>query len=325
MNKKLLLILLLSISVWYGCDDDDDDKQPVRNWTAHALWSSGSRPIASPDGERVLFIEEGVEGGLYLLENGQARKLNEGGPSLRADYYWSHDGTKICFSGPGLPGDASAGIYLSSNAELTEFTKIWDRGSDPVFTRFDEEILCAGPEDGVSDGIWKIDLTTLERTRIISKGVKPRLSPDGHKIAYLFSTGGSAGRTLVVFDRQSLVSDTIGAGAAALTWLSDSQTIVYERVQNDQGDVGLSRLFLTGIGEFAPGTLLFDNATNPVEIPGTMQFLYNSFSGDLAEGIRIGATTGSSVQLADSGYTPYAVNENHIVAATTAGIFEITR
>ncbi|MBU0690354.1 hypothetical protein KKC97_05690 [bacterium] len=323
MNKKLLLLFLLSLTVWFGCDKDDDP--PQRTWTANLLWSSGSRPIASPDGERVLFIEEGANGGLYLLENGQARKLNEGSPALRADYCWSHDGTRVCCSGPGLPGEASAGIYLSSNAELTDFERIWDRGSDPVFTRFDEEILCAGPEDGVSDGIWKIDLTTQEPIRIISKGVEPHLSPDGHKIAYTYTTGGVAGRTLVVFDRQSLESDTIGVGAAALTWLADSETIIYERVQNDSGDVGLSRLFLTEIDEFAPGELLFENAANPVGIPGTMRYLFNTFSGDLAEGIRIGEITGSYEQLADSGFAPYAVSEDHIVAAAASGIFEIVR
>jgi Tol biopolymer transport system component len=324
MNKYSWIVLLLLFAVFFGCKEDDDKETPSS--LVSLLWGAGSRPIASPDGERILFIQEGVDGGLYLLEgDNPARKLNESGPALRADYVWSHDGTRICFSGPGEPGEPAAGIYISTNPELTEFARIWDRGSDPMFTLEDEEILCAGPEDGENDGIWKIGLTTLEHLRIIPKGVQPALSPDGHKIAYSYSTGGSDGRTLVVFDRQSLQSDTVGAGAVEYTWLEDNSTIIYERVQSDSGGIGWSRIFRASLEEMLPGTLLIENATNPVSIHASMQFLYTAFSGDIARGIYLSDSEGHTVQIFDSGYTPYAVSENRILAASPAGIFEIHR
>jgi hypothetical protein len=324
MNKFSWIVLLLSITVHFGCDKDDEPSNTVS--PVSLLWEAGSRPIASPDGEEILFIEEGVDGGLYLLEgDNPARKLNESGPALRADYEWSHDGTRICFSGPGESGEPAAGIFLSTNLELTEFTRIWDRGSDPIFTLEDEEILCAGPEDGEYEGIWKIDLTTHEPLRIVPKGVQPKLSPDGHRIAYSFSTGGSAGRTLVVFDRQSLHYDTVGAGAVEYTWLNDNTTIIYERVQNDAGEIGSSRIFRTAIDDLLPGTLIVDNAMSPASIPATRQFLYTAYSGDIAQGIYLSDAEGQTVQISDSGYTPYAVSENRILAASPAGIFEINR
>jgi Tol biopolymer transport system component len=321
MNKNLLLAIGLSAVLGLSCDKTDESFP----WSANSLVEFGSQPVASPDGERILFIREGVEGGLYLYAEGVAQKLNEGGPSLRADYVWSQDGTRICFSGPGVPGSATAGIYLSTNPSLTEFTRIWDRGSDPVFSRNDDEIICAGPEAGEEEGIWKISLSDFVPRRILPMGVQPALSPDGHKIAYTFRTGGSVGRTLVIYHRQSLTSDTVGAGAVSHSWLDDSQTIIYERVQDSTGNIGASTIYRTSTQEFLPGLFLLDRALGPQGIPGTASFVYTSFEGDIASGIFSSTRSGRAVQIADSGATPYPVSENRILASSPSGIFELTR
>lgn len=307
----LILILLLN-----GCSREEDNGPPSSE--IRQLWPRGSFPVPSPADARFLFVQEESPAGLYVLQDNSATILNPSGPESRTDYTWSFDGRRIAFSSPGSPGSAQTGIWISDADVLSSLSRIWDRGSHPRFYPVETLLVCAGPEDGSDDeGVWQMDFLGGSRQRLASAGVDPEISPDGAKIAYLITTGGSIGRTLLVYHRAGMTRDTVAVLVLRHAWLADSQTLVYETMQN-----GAQEINLVGPNDDVLGiTIAF--GTSPSGMSNSTEFIFAGISGDRLNGIYRAARDQSPIQISTVGANPRHAGGNRVVAQDSTGIIEI--
>jgi len=312
----LASVCLVAMFLW-GCGTDKEDMSPT-GWSQRGIWPRGTRPVASPTSEAVLFTQEESPSGLYMLLDGSALHLNLAGPAARTDYAWSQDGARFCFSGPGEPGDADAGIFVALASQPTQFEQLWDRGSHPRFLADGQGVVCGGPEDGSDDeGIWHIALSNQARDRLAEGGLSPEVSPDGLKIAYLM-TGGNLGRVLVVLNLETTRRDTLVGEVLNYSWLGDSRTLVFETFRD-----GLQRLYLKATDEsqaiaVALGTL-------PAGFPQGTEFVYTGLEADRIAGLWIAAPNRPEEQISLTGSWAAPASLHRIVAQDSTGIIELTR
>jgi hypothetical protein len=252
------------------------------------------------------------------LQDNSATILNPSGPEARTDYTWSPDAHRIAFSSPGQPGSAQAGIWISDAGNLTTLHRIWDRGSHPRFYPVETLLTCAGPEDNSDDeGIWEMDFTGANRNHISPIGVDPEVSPDGAKIAYLVTTGGSSGRTMIVYNRVSHIRDTVAVMVLCHAWLSDSLTLVYETIQNVRQEINV-----VGPNDDIIG-ITIASGTAPSAMSDNLGFLFTAISGDLAVGIYRGALGESPVPISAYGTNARHAGGNRVVAQDSTILIEI--
>lgn len=319
MNKHVCLFLaplIFILLVCSGCDSDEDE----RGWSASQLLTEGAGPMPSSAGDDLLYILESDSPGLYLYRDGISYHLNPEGPAVRSDYRWSDDGSMFCFSSPGQIGQGDAGIYIAGADSPTSFERIWDRGSHPGFLPDLSAVVCAGPEDGSADqGIWLIDLVSHERESLAIYGVQPEPSPDGHKIAYLLTTGDASGRALLVFNRQTLHRDTLAGHVVNFTWLSDSETLVYESVQNS-----IQELYIVTLGGELPAVKISVPGSNPAGLPNGRKVVFTGLDEDLIDGIFLTAPGTVPVKIWGQGTRAVPVNESRILVQAD-GIWILSR
>ncbi len=317
MNKYCMLGLLLFTSFFISCKKDEEDRTQVRD-----LWSTGSYPVPSPADERVLFVQEQSPAGLYVLNGDHADQVPLGALAVRNDYVWTRDAARIVFSVPGDPGSENSGIWISANGNPLNVQRIWDRGSHPSFYPVEERLVCAGPEDGSADeGIWQLDFTGAERARLADHGVAPEISPDGLLIAFLVTTGGSEGRTLVVLHRDSHELDTLAVNVLRHSWLGDSQTLVYENVQSGAPPRSWINIVqpgdpLSGV-PVAPGTA-------PAGYLSSNEFVYAGINGDVLSGIYLASRAQTPRRISTIGTNPRHASGNRVVAQDGDHLIEIT-
>ena len=318
MRRSVLLSSLSLLILLVGCRlEHDGDPPPPAG--ARQLWPRGSAPVPSPADSRVLFTQEESPSGLYVLQDNSATILNPSGPESRTDYTWSPNAQRIAFSSPGQPGSAQAGIWISDAGNLTSLHRIWDRGFHPRLYPAPEDLLvCAGPEDGTDDeGIWEMDFSGANRARISPIGVDPEVSPNGGKIAYLVTTGSSTGRTMIVYNRVSYVRDTVAVSVLRHEWLSDSQTLVYETIQNGGQEVNVVGPNDNLIGVTIAG------GTSPSAMSDNLGFLFTAINGDRAAGIFRGAVGQSAVPISTFGTNARHAGGNRAVAQDSTTLIEI--
>jgi hypothetical protein len=313
MHRILPGGLLLTCLLW-GCSSDEGGD----GWSSRLLWPLGTRPLASPTSQAVLFTQEQPPAGLYLLLQGTAAHLNPTGPAARSDYAWSSDGARFCFSGPGESGSTDAGIFVAAAAAPTEFERLWDSGSHPRFLADGQGVVCAGPEDGgETEGIWHIALSNHERDRLAERGVSPEVSPDGLKIAYLM-TGGNLGRILVILNLETSGRDTLVGEVLNYSWLGDSRTLVFETFRD-----GLQRIYLMGIADSSAVAVAF--GTLPAGFPQGTEFVYTGLEADRIAGLWVAAPNRAAERISPIGTWATPASTNRIVAQDSAGIIELTR
>jgi hypothetical protein len=321
MSKASFFCILSLALLVVGCNGEDDNAPQPNAWEARHLWPHGARPVSPSVGEDVLFMQEEAPSGLYLLRDSVATHLNSNGPAVQPDYSWSNDGSRYCFSSPGLSGEGLTGIYYAAPMANAIFHKLWDRGSHPRFLPGDTMIVCAGPEDGSdADGIWQIHVADLTRTRLAERGVAPEVSPDGRKIAYLVTEGAWFGRTLVVYDRFTHIRDTLGLLATSYTWLGDSRTLIYETAHN-----GFPELYKTAIGGVRPGETMGISGVYPCGFKADTEFVYTAVVGDVTAGVYLRSGTGDSLRLLETGTMAITASEERVLVQSSEGIFEVER
>ena len=310
MSKYFALALLSLAVLLQSCKKDDDDS----GVQIRQLWPTGSYPVPSPVDSRVLFMQEEEPAGLYVLDGNQATLLNASGPSARPDYTWSRDGTRIAFSSP------ENEIWISNPNDLDNFAQLGITGSHPRFYPVESYLVYAGPEDeSENEGIWQYDLVgDGDPIRLSERGVKPEVSPDGFRIAYLLGAGTSEGRTLVVYHRDSHVSDTIAVKVIAHSWLGDSQTLVYETVQNGVQEVNIVRP-----GDGLQG-ITIASGTAPAGASSSNDFVFTAIAGDRIDGIFRASVTSVPERLTTIGTNARPAGPNRVVAQHTNGLIEIT-
>jgi hypothetical protein len=314
-----VLVIALAALLLTGCAEKESHKQSA--WSEHHIWPRGTRPVASPTAEAVLFTQEEAPAGLYLLSGGTALHLNPDGPAGRPDYAWSRNGARFAFSGPGEPGDADAGIFVAWASQPTEFERLWDRGSHPRFLADGQSVVCAGPEDGSDDeGIWNITLSNHARDTlaVAEHGVSPELSPDGFKLAYLVTTGGSLGRLLVVLNLETTQRDTLVGEVLNYSWLGDSRTLVFETFRD-----GLQRIYVMGMSDSSAVAVAL--GTLPAGFPQGSEFIYTGIEGDRIAGLWIATRGGPEERISPTGSWAAPSGLTRVMAQDSAGIIELTR
>ncbi|HEY3294578.1 MAG TPA: hypothetical protein VGL38_04020 [bacterium] len=315
MSKMVAVLLAMVLIFCLGCSKSSTQSAPSL-WTVQQIWPRGSHPVPSPTSNAILFMQEESPAGLYLLSNGAATLINPSGPDARADYAWSNDGTRFCFSAPGAPGGANAGIYLGHPDAPTALTRLWDRGSHPRFLPGTGGIVCAGPEDSTGNSdIVQIPLSGTEPTPLSIRGTSPEVSPDGSRIAYLVP-GGIEGRTLVVANVETTARDTVAGRVLVYYWLGDSRTLVYGSTTN--GNPSISTASVSG----APTTI--GGGAAPAPFPQGNGFVFTALSGDRLDGLFTAAPGQSPVRITHSGTMAIPASGNRIVAQDTTGLLEIT-
>ena len=315
LDRVLPAILVASLLFLASCSQEESHPPPSG---VHRMWPTGTYPSPSPVDGRVLFTQEESPAGLYVLNGQSAILLNSSGPEARTDYTWSADGRRIAFSSPGLAGGAQAGIWISDADALSSLHRIWDRGSHPRFYPVETLIVCAGPEDGSADeGIWQMDFLGGTRQHLITFGVDLEISPDGTRIAYLITTGGSTGRTMIVYNRVSQGRDTVAVSVLRHAWLSDSRTLVYETMQNGAQEINV----------VAPGVdilgITIASGTSPSGMLNSAEFVFAGISGDRLNCIFRAARDQSPIQISTIGANPRHAGGNRVVAQDSTGILEI--
>lgn len=314
--KRTLLLLSLAALFW-GCPNNDDDVK-LSNWSLVQMWPRGTRPVASPVSDAILFSQEESPAGLYLFNNQSAFLTNPGGPQVRTDYTWSRDGQKFCVSGLGQSGESDAGIYWAWRSQPTQYHRAWDRGSHPRFLNDGTGIVCAGPEDGSdAEGIWFIDLADNSRERLAPTGLDPEVSPNEIKIAYLIR-GDILGRVLVVLNLENLSRDTLAPEVLNYSWLGDSRQIVFETWEN--GGLMLKTVPVEGgAAQTGPAGSL------PWGFPEGTEYVYSGINGDQSDGLWMAGLNRAPSQLSTVGTYAHVPTMNRIVAQADSGIIELTR
>ena len=313
LNRAGICAIIAAALLW-GCGSDDDSGA----WSGRLLWPRGTRPVASPTSQAVLFTQEQPPSGLYLLSEGSAVHLNPAGPAARTDYAWSRDGSRFCFSGPDEPGDSDAGIFVARASAPTEFERLWDRGSHPRFLADGLGVVCAGPEDGSeAEGIWHVALTSHARDRLAERGLSPEVSPDGLKIAYLM-TGGNLGRILVVLNLETTARDTLVGEVLNFSWLGDSHALVLESFTEGVQEIRVISPEDTAAVAVAVGTL-------PAGFPVGTDFVYTGLEGDRIGGLWIAASGRAAERISATGTWAAPATANRIVAQDSMGIIELSR
>ncbi len=317
MNRLCLMgLLAISALLCAGCKSDEENHSQVRE-----LWSTGSYPVPSRADERVLFMQEQSPAGLYVLNGDHADQVPLGALAVRSDYVWTRDASRIAFSVPGASGGEFSGIWISAAGNPLSVHRIWDRGSHPSFYPVETRLVCAGPEDGSADeGIWQLDFTGTERARLAEHGVAPEVSPDGLLIAYLLTTGGSQGRTLVVLHRDSHELDTLAVNVLRHSWLGDSQTLVYENLQSSMPPQ--SWINIVRPGDPLSGTPIAPG-TAPAGYLSSNEFVYGGISSDVSNGIYLASDTRAPRQLSTVGTNPKHAGGNRVIAQDGDHLIEI--
>jgi len=314
--NKLAAIILCFLLIWaVGCHKTQSEP-PL--WNVQKIWPRGSNPVPSPTGDGILFMQEDPPAGLYLLRNGAASILNPTGPDARADYAWSSDGTRFCFSAPGAPGSDNAGIYVAFLNAPTEFQKFWDRGSHPRFLPGTEGIICAGTEDTINGGIYQIALTNPAPQQVVPQGTSPEISPDGSHIAYLV-VGDIQGWTLVTINRETGRRDTLTNRVMRYNWLANSQYLVIEtNVNNNSQQIATVSVPRSG----SPNTVA--SGTDPAPFPQGTGFVYTALAGDRLDGLFTASVGQVPVRITHEGTFAVPASGNRILAQDSSGILEIT-
>jgi Tol biopolymer transport system component len=316
MNRLAIIALMFGFLFALGCKKSSPTQPSASRWTVQKIWPRGSRPVPAPVGDALLFMQEDSSAGLYLLQNGAAVPINTDGPAARADYAWSQDGSRFCFSAPGEPGSDNAGIYVGALNSPSSLQKWWDRGAHPRFLPGAEGIIVAGSEADPAAGIWLIASSSANPQSVSNAGFLPEVSPDGLKISYMV-LGDASGQTLVVLNRETGARDTVAGKVIRYDWLSDSETLVFESVSQ-----GAQQIMTVGITSRIPETVSV--GTEPSGFPGGTQFVFTQIVGDQIGGLAVAAPGRSPSHIADIGTLAIPTAANRIIAQDSAGILELT-
>lgn len=316
MNKIRLVIGIALLAALAGCGGDDDG---YGDWSARRIWPGGSKPVPSPTGSALLFLQETEPAGLYLNHGINVVRVTADGVPVRSDYGWSRHGDRFAFSCPGQPGTAGVGIFVASLTAPQEARRIWDRGSYPRFLPDLDALICAGPDDGSGfEGIWQFSLFEQDMIRIVPSGQEPEVSVDGLRLAYLVR-GGVIGRTLVVLNRETGETDTLAANVLQFAWLGDSRTLVYE-INN--GGVQELRTIPAAAGQ-PPAFVAVGTAA--AGFSGSRDFVFTAIAGDQTDGLFTAAAGRAPARLWPTGTLARPIHANRIVAQDSAGVFELRR
>jgi hypothetical protein len=152
----------------------------------------------------------------------------------------------------------------------------------------------------------------------LDHGVAPEVSPDGFKIAFLITTGGSDGRTMVIYQVDSHDQDTVAVNVLRHAWLGDAQTLVYETVQNGSPEINIVRPGDSLLG------ILIASGTAPAAFVGSSDFVFAGIDRDQLSGVYIASTAQGPRQISTIGSNPQPFAGNRVVAQDGNRLIEIT-
>jgi Tol biopolymer transport system component len=234
---------------------DRAGKQTVLGEVPGTIWG----PRVSPDGTRLAFTVTGrtrAEDALYvgpLMNPAQMRRI---GPGRNA--YWSHDGTRLFFSGAGteillwrrVEGD-DKGEQLVTPARAPE-----SRSPDGRILSYVQSL------DDRFTG-WTLDLTTRTRTQIPGGDAEvlgTNISTDGRWIAYESARPGQSEVYVQPLGRPGPAVLVAGKGYRPV-WSADMREMFF--------DDGTRQLFVVGIR--TEPTFALAGAPVPLPIKGFVQ------------------------------------------------------
>ena len=163
-----------------------------------------------------------------------------------------------------------------------------------------------------------MDFSGNARQRLSEVGVEPEVSPDGEKIAYLFTTGGAQGRTLVIYNRVNLTRDTVAVAVLHHEWLSDSRSLVYETTQNGAQEINLGGYDYEILG------VAIGSGTSPAAMRDAYGFLFTGLTGDRLDGVYMPAGGQTPVRVSPTGTNARFMGSTRIIAQDSTGLIEIT-
>lgn len=158
-----------------------------------------SKPIFSPDGERILYYSDrkGLDG-IYIMNalSGKVeKKLMIGSMSTRfesirsmnSNLAWSPDGTRIAFVAKSKGRDKLFIMEVPKGRLLREIELPLDFFMSPAWSPKDEQVAMVGTTAGMTD-LYVYDLATGELRRLTNDDAdeeSPTWFPDGRRLAYV--------------------------------------------------------------------------------------------------------------------------------------------
>lgn len=307
-------------AMFLGCHTIVDPPPPTDGWRVEFLVANATAPSVSNDNTRFLFLRDGD--GLFLWDNGIETRVTPEGVTARPDYSWSLSGENaFTYSVPGSPENETAGIFVKDESGVT--TKVWDRGSAPVYVASSNYILCAGPpESELGSGIWRILLPSLERERLNEVGTAPQICADESVFLYLAPQTSSNGATLVARRLSDLVQQFSVAHVSVYKTDFHSSSFIIEIIANDEGLAIPPAIYRTAVSDPPPLALIAQPATN-IALLDYGDILLNRLNGDELGPLYLIDDEGE-LFMSDTLYDACANNKEIIFATGPSGISRLT-
>ena len=150
-----------------------------------------TRPIWTPDGQRVVFASQGEGGWGFFSKSadgtGLVEKLHIGETNALVAAGWSSDGATLVFAyrGPGSPGDIGM-LSMDSDEAWQPLLQTEANEGDPAISPDGKWIAYTSDETGQAE-VYVERFPDLGQRRQISTagGAQPVWSPDGRELFYL--------------------------------------------------------------------------------------------------------------------------------------------
>jgi hypothetical protein len=234
------------------------------------------------------------------------------------------DSGGLLFGGAGESGTETAGIWQVT-CPGGDITRLWEFGGDPDPVNNGNSIVFAGiSTQSIEAGIWTLGILLPELQRLAEEGERPRFSPNGEWVAYLYPTIVGASDLRMV-SRLGGDYRTIADHIISHEWLDDNTLICLEA---GEGQVNIVKV-TTGL---TPETSLLIQGGSQFGLdPNSDLIAFQNEENGQASGIHVTTSEGGGSKpiVASGAYPQFLPTENppsatSIVFEDTGGIWMAT-